>query len=271
MKMKSMAELVLCLVMLRTEFNEIAPDRDKESDGWIGDAAHQQELSDHNPDNRGFVHAIDVDKDLKSPIYSMENRVQYLVERHRTGKDNRLNYIIYNRRIWGVFNNWEEREYTGSNPHDKHAHCSAVYNRIKENDTSTWFEDIEESNLVFLPNYGDQGEEVKYWQLLHNLVKDTVTPPAPNIESDGKFGPATKTAFKYMWDKWGGNPAQDLKNLPAWLAVRYHRALVIKNAPSVAVDPEVVADAVNSYFENKAVIVNFGTALEGKIKNEDSK
>ena len=42
--------LVPCLVSLRSEFNKLAPGRDKASDGSIGDTAHQQESSDHNPD-----------------------------------------------------------------------------------------------------------------------------------------------------------------------------------------------------------------------------
>ena len=70
--------LVPCLVKLRSEFNAIAPDRDKSSDGSIGDAAHQDSQSDHNPDETGNVpirdaykvnevHAIDVDVDLRVP------------------------------------------------------------------------------------------------------------------------------------------------------------------------------------------------------------
>jgi len=48
------------LVNLRREIDLRWPDRMKTSDGWIGDPAHAQRSSDHNPDARGIVHALDV-------------------------------------------------------------------------------------------------------------------------------------------------------------------------------------------------------------------
>jgi hypothetical protein len=132
--------LVPDLVALRDEFDELAPDRDHSSDGSIGDPAHQAEVSGHNPDDtKGVategsdpdtipeVHAIDVDADLRKPGWSMERAVQIVVDRHRRGVDNRLNYVIYNRRIWARAYGWVEREYFGANPHDKHAHFSSRF------------------------------------------------------------------------------------------------------------------------------------------------
>lgn len=134
--------LVADLVSLRNEFNTIAPSRDKKSDGSIGDAAHQAESSDHNPDETGAtpyedsdsineVHAIDVDNNLNIvfPGYSdpMEGCVQTIVGRHKRGEDNRLQNIIYKRRIWSRSWGWTEHEYNGASPHDEHAHFSSRY------------------------------------------------------------------------------------------------------------------------------------------------
>src|SRR5919112_6383285 len=135
--------LVPCLVSLRNEFNAVAPRRDRTSDGSIGDPAHAQTSSDHNPDetgntpyedadSRNEVHAIDVDKDLRKPGWSMQKCVEIIVVRHRTARDNRLQNVIYNRRIWSRSWGWTARAYTGSNPHDKHAHFSSRYTTAQE-------------------------------------------------------------------------------------------------------------------------------------------
>jgi hypothetical protein len=103
--------LVPCLVRLRAEFNSVAPRRARDSDGTIGDRAHQNRSSDHNPDETGTVpvrdadrinevHALDIDKDLRTPGLDMEKVVQFLVGRCRAGTERRLLYIIWNRRIW---------------------------------------------------------------------------------------------------------------------------------------------------------------------------
>jgi hypothetical protein len=146
--------LVPSLVQLRTEFNRIAPVRYTNSDGWIGDTAHQQETSDHNNDETGKVpirdadktpevHAIDVTKDLNESDLTMEKVVQFLLGRCRSGAENRLRYIIFNRRIWEASNGWRQRAYTGASPHTEHAHFSASYETAKEASTVSWhLEDI---------------------------------------------------------------------------------------------------------------------------------
>lgn len=146
--------LVACLKQLFAEFDLIAPDRGHASDGSIGDVAHQHEVSDHNPDETGSVpihdadhinevHAIDVDVDLKTPGLTMETVVQFLLARCRNGGENRLRYIIYNRRIWEADNSWKQRAYTGASAHTEHAHFSCSYDTPKEASTASWhLEDI---------------------------------------------------------------------------------------------------------------------------------
>lgn len=90
-----MATLAAAGVTLRNQINEAFPGRDKASDGWIGDAAHQARVSDHNPDRRGIVHAIDVDEDLAKNVDARE-LADELVELARTGEDGgRLKYVVY--------------------------------------------------------------------------------------------------------------------------------------------------------------------------------
>lgn len=144
-------KLVPALVSLRNELNQLAPGRDKASDGSIGDAAHAAAgTSDHLPDEQATalrnrdadavneVHAVDVDKDLKKSGWSMDRCVQIIVLRHRTGQDDRLAYVIWNRKIWSASSGWAARAYNGPNPHDKHAHFSAKYGSKQEVDTRPW-------------------------------------------------------------------------------------------------------------------------------------
>jgi hypothetical protein len=141
--------LVPCLVSLRAEFNQLAPGRDKASDGSIGDLRHQQESSDHNPDETGRtpysdsdkvdeVHAVDVDDDLKKAGWAMTRAVGIIVVRHRSGLDNRLQNVIYNRIIYSRSWGWTARAYTGASPHTEHAHFSARYTTAQEQDTKAW-------------------------------------------------------------------------------------------------------------------------------------
>jgi hypothetical protein len=162
--------LVPCLVKLRDEFNIIAPGRDKASDGSVGDPAHASTTSDHNPDETGKVpirdadtvnevHAIDVDEDLRTAGLSMEGVVQFLLARCRSGAENRLRYIIFNRRIWEATGGWRQEAYAGANPHTEHAHFSASYVSALEASTASWhLEDLieKEENMATQFNADDQ-------------------------------------------------------------------------------------------------------------------
>jgi len=141
--------LIPCLDTLFDEFDLIAPARDKASDGRVGDLAHQQEVSDHNPDETGSVpihdadkvnevHAIDVDNNLNESDLTMEKVVQFLLGRCRSGAEKRLRYIIYNRRIWSASSGWVQKPYTGASAHTEHAHFSGSYDSSLEASTASW-------------------------------------------------------------------------------------------------------------------------------------
>jgi hypothetical protein len=121
--------LVAAGVTLRDQVNRRWPKRDKRSDGWIGDRAHQARPSDHNPDKNGWVHAIDIDHDFlgaKGGADQAEKFANQLIELAREGKDRgRLKYVVYNNRIAsGTHANqyWTWRK--GNWGHTQHIHVS---------------------------------------------------------------------------------------------------------------------------------------------------
>jgi hypothetical protein len=175
------AYLAQSLVLARTEVNNRWPLRDKSSDGWIGDAAHQGTVSDHNPDSRtGIVRALDVDKDgihLPSVIGS------FLVH-------GSTNYVIFNRRIYRRADRFKPRSYDGRNPHTGHIHNSILRSPGAENDKSPYtIIRFGTSSWKRLLREGVTGWEVKELQGLLNgygfsLVLDSV------------FGPGTDAAVR---------------------------------------------------------------------------
>lgn len=132
--------LVECLKQLRTEFNALSPNRDKGADGSVGDTAHQAEpTSDHNPDLQGRVLAVDIDSTGPWPA-DFNALVQYVVGRQKSGADNRLEYVIWNRRIASRSQGpWTWRTYTGTaDPHTNHAHFSARHDHTGNTSGSSW-------------------------------------------------------------------------------------------------------------------------------------
>lgn len=138
-----MPVLVPSLVVLRATFNDLYPYRDRRSDGWIGDLAHQARHSDHNPDGLGNVHAIDIDTDLGDGG-RLGDYVDFIVNRCASGAEKRLTYVIYDRQIASATHEWVWRNYTATkDPHIGHAHFSASHEPKRENDKSSWhLEDV---------------------------------------------------------------------------------------------------------------------------------
>lgn len=145
--------LVPCLVVLRSEFNAVAPQRDKGADGSIGDSNHTSSsdhtpdedsdlLRDHDSDSKNEVHALDIDSSGPWPGGSawFDRTVKAIVDRHRTGEDDRLHYVIWNRQIANRdIENWRWRSYvSSSDPHTNHAHFSSRYTTAQEQDTRPW-------------------------------------------------------------------------------------------------------------------------------------
>ena len=119
---------------LFSQVNKRWPNRDRASDGWIGDASHAAVQSDHNPcwtckgDHYGVVRAVDIDAGLSHDPKDTQVLANQLIRNARLSRDGgRLSYVIYNRQIAsGTYaaRLWEWRPYTGDDPHTSHVHVS---------------------------------------------------------------------------------------------------------------------------------------------------
>lgn len=123
-----MARLVAAGVQLRKQIDRRWPRRDRRTDGWYGNADHARRISDHNPDGRGFVHAIDIDADLdKTDPKAAQRLADQLVAYARSGQPgaDRLKYVVFRGRIASgtykaTFWQWRGSGYG----HDHHIHVS---------------------------------------------------------------------------------------------------------------------------------------------------
>jgi hypothetical protein len=184
-----MAFLAPSLVQLRNEVNARFPGRDRKSDGWIGDADHKKRKSDHNPDAKGCVHAIDVDKDGINPKLVVSAAI----------KDPRTAYVIFNRKIYSRGSGFRARKYTGKNPHTEHLHVSILRTATAEVNAASWrlaaaAARMSTTAAVAPPRFPGrrlvhrpgtklmQGSDVRTWQARMLVV-------GRSIEVDGVYGP----------------------------------------------------------------------------------
>lgn len=164
--------LAPALDQLRAEVNALWPNRSKASDGTIGDAAHSARTSDHNPNARRSVNAMDI---TASGIDT--TKLINAAKKHPS-----VRYIIFRGKIMNRdIGNFRARPYGGSNPHNAHVHISIYQSATAENRTQSWglanakgggtsgggggggstYRAIKEGDLITL---NTKGEWVKKWQ-----------------------------------------------------------------------------------------------------------
>lgn len=174
-----MARAARSLDVLLKQLNDRFPGRSKESDGWIGDAAHQARASDHNPDEYGIVHARDYTHDPAGGLNCAWLAAQLV--HHR---DARIKYIIWDHKIWEPVEGWYV--YTGPNPHTKHLHLSVVRGPIADS-TKVWVLDAPEKPAGASTGDGEDDMNLndkfdrEYWNkkpgtlghTIENLMQDT--------------------------------------------------------------------------------------------------
>lgn len=134
------------LTNLRNQVNAAFPNRDKASDGTIGDAAHQAEISGHNPDDAAGataewngdpdstpeVRAWDMDSDLGQGVTA-----QQLVDHLRglPGLSSVIRYMIYNRKMYHERDGFAPTVYTGASAHTEHVHFSGAWSQAADNNS----------------------------------------------------------------------------------------------------------------------------------------
>lgn len=197
-----MAYLAPSLALLRAEINRRWPGRDHTSDGWIGDKAHQNTRSDHNPNSRGSVNAIDIDEDgvNMAALFTA-------IKKHPSAR-----YWIYERRLYHRDRGWQPEEYHGTSPHDGHGHLSIDQDVDAEQDTRSWgIGSITEGPTHMLINLrkGDQGPAV---QALQYLLKDAGFDPG---DADSDYGPKTAAAVLAMRKSRGSKATDGNRITPA--------------------------------------------------------
>jgi hypothetical protein len=109
---------------LREQFDDSHSDRLRSSDGWIGDSKHSARKSDHNPDEQGWVRAIDIDRDLSGK--PKPDIMPYVADQLRilAKTDRRISYLIFDGKIASAKSFWRWRKYKGINQHRTHLHIS---------------------------------------------------------------------------------------------------------------------------------------------------
>lgn len=112
-------------IQLREQIDDAFPDRDRTSDGWIGDTRHAARKSDHNPDEQGWVRAIDIDRDLSGKakpdiMPDLADQIRLYGKAH----PKRISYVIFDGKIASSKKAWAWRFYDGINKHNHHCHVS---------------------------------------------------------------------------------------------------------------------------------------------------
>jgi hypothetical protein len=112
---------------IREQIDDSFVDRDRTSDGTVGDLRHQMRASSHNPDPKtGVVRGIDIDRDLmgKKKPDLMPDLADQIRLYAKSDPAKRIEYIIFDSKIASAKKAWAWRPYDGINKHNHHCHIS---------------------------------------------------------------------------------------------------------------------------------------------------
>lgn len=209
--------LAQSLALFRSTINAEFPKRDKSSDGWIGDKAHAARKSEHNPDDKGCVHAIDVDIDDNDAGRDLRREILNAAIRHKA-----VWYVISNGVIYSRTYGWKPRKYNGPNGHFKHVHISILLTKSAEEDTTLRLVKTAKPT-PWGPLYGGVAgtRVVKRWARGNDVrqLQDVLNkwyPKRPQLDEDGWFGPATEATVKHMQTNTKGLKVDGIVGAKTW-------------------------------------------------------
>ena len=166
------------LAQLRREINARWPNRDKSTDGSVGDLSHAARASDHNPNSRRSVNAIDIDEDGIDAWGLVDLAIT----------DPRVNYVIYERKIWQRKHGFKPRPYSGINAHTKHIHVSIIQSVAAEQNTAPWGIAKIGASSGIKPSTGG------------TTTKPSTTNPNPNQSEEDELMALSKETLKQITD-----------------------------------------------------------------------
>lgn len=128
-------KLAPALETLRAQVNAAFPNRNRASDGTIGDASHaaQGRLSDHNPwvvlGGQAYVTALDITHD-PAHGFDIDRFTDELLIACRDGGENRVKYAIANGLIMDTRPGFNPYTWRDSDGHFSHVHISVHSNHL---------------------------------------------------------------------------------------------------------------------------------------------
>jgi hypothetical protein len=224
--------LTLGMKNLGNQFNAAFPKRDGTSDGAVGDYAHSQGHSGHNPDDtskhnaewdgdsdsKSEVRAIDVDDDLNDPEVTMQDVINHMRKLPNLSKV--IRYMIYNKKIYKASNGFAAETYSGASPHTEHAHFSGAYSDASDKNntfdykfeelvmptaaeiaTAVWAYPLERPDSTATPKAKTSAGTYQRWNDVvndasANKVINALTPAITAIAAKVDLAPAELAAIK---------------------------------------------------------------------------
>jgi peptidoglycan hydrolase-like protein with peptidoglycan-binding domain len=195
------------LTQFRAEVNATFPKRDKQSDGTVGDLAHQAGSSEHNPDPDGSVDAWDCDVDLDgtNDDHGPAAKIEALKQAFQAHPASQLwihNGQIANRDV----GKWKRRPYTGKNAHHRHIHFQS--RPSQETNATPWRVDhiLDAANVTVSSGKSKAGMKGTDVAFLQRWL---------GVDDDGKFGAKTEAAVK-EYQKMRGITADGVVGKATW-------------------------------------------------------